>query len=190
MNYFTTMSALLKLDFSILTGKLSLKMIQIYCAVNVGMLGFLYGLCAAYFSADLLAAGDVPDGSYSAVKIIMAGIPVAFLMHAGAALFIWVFLKGMGGKANFLTSYFYIGVASISLWPLAPFGAAFQVLEIQMPPSLFQIITIGAATISLFYALTLNYLIIQKIYQLSQVKMGIATAITIIYIGCFLYLWV
>lgn len=187
MTYFKTMARLLMLDIdALLDGSVSLKSLQLYCALNVAILGFIYGLFAGYLSSGVMAAQGMGDAEFSSVKIALAGIPVAFLMHAGAALFIWVFLRGIGGKTDFLTSYFFIGIAGISLWPLAPFAAAFQVI----PSGGYPWIMAAGALLSILFAVVVNYMLLQRIYRLSQTKMALAASVTVIYIGCFLYLWV
>ncbi|MEH0018791.1 MAG: hypothetical protein V6Z89_04010 [Desulfobacter sp.] len=183
MHYLTTMGNLLSFTpFCPATPK-GVKQLQIYCIVNVLVLGLIYGCAAALFSRMVLAGRGLDVTAINAAKVMVAGIPVAFFMHAGAALFIWVFLKAMGGKADFMTSYFHIGAAAISLWPVAPFVAILQVGT----PSAFLIFLTG-----LFgaYAFAVNIRVIKSAFALSAVRMALATAVTIMYIGCFLYLWV
>ncbi|WP_299978447.1 hypothetical protein [Desulfobacula sp.] len=182
MNYFNPMIRLLQFDIAPIK-KLDIKQLQYSCIINVAMLGLIYGFSAFFFSEIILVEKGFDASSFNALKIIVAGIPVVFLMHASAALFVWVFLKAIGGKANFILSYFNMGAASISLWPLAPFVAALQTGS-QMP------LMIGLAICFSLYGFAVNVLLIKETFQLSRVKMFIATSVTIIYIGCFLYLWV
>ncbi len=82
-----------------------------------------------------------------------------------------------------MTAYFHIGAAAISLWSLAPFAAAFQA-GITAPPLAL------AAIVLCFYALAVNVKVIQAAFRLSALRMALATSVTVIYISCFLYLWV
>ncbi|MCG8683237.1 MAG: hypothetical protein MI892_00045 [Desulfobacterales bacterium] len=183
MNYLTTMGNLLSFTpFSWETEK-EIKQLQFYCIVNVLVLGLIYGCSAALFSKLVLVEKGFDAQAVNVAKIIIAGIPVAFFMHAGAALFIWVFLKAMGGKANFMISYFHIGAAAISLWPLAPFVA---VLQIGMSSPLLILLT----GLFCLYAFAVNVKVIKSAFGLSALRMTLATSVTIMYISCFLYLWV
>ena len=182
MNYFLSMSRLLQFDLTSFNA-LNLKSRQYLCMVNVSILGLLYGLSASFFSHALLFEKGLDAGSVSTLKIILAGLPVAFLMHAGAALFVWVFLKAAGGKANFVMAYFDMGVAAIALWPIAPIVAAIQT-GIQPP----WLLILGFCLAIYGFAVNLN--VIKKTFKLSRQRMALATSVTIIYIGCFLYLWV
>mgnify|MGYP001547896343 CR=1 FL=1 len=158
------------------------KRLQIYCMVNVLILGLIYGCSAALFSNSLLAEKGLLSQGFNPVKIIVAGVPVAFFMHAGAALFIWVFLKAMGGKSDFITAYFYIGLASVSLWALAPFIAA---LQIGAASALLK----GLALALSLYALGVIISVVRTAFRMSGLRMTFATLVTLIYISCFLYLW-
>ena len=183
MNYLTSMGNLLSFTpFSGTTEK-EIKQLQFYCIVNVLILGLIYGCSAALFSKLVLVEKGFDATAANAAKIIIAGIPVAFFMHAGAALFIWVFLKAMGGKSNFILSYFHIGAAAISLWPLAPFVA---VLQIGVSSPLLVFLT----GLFCLYAFAINVKVIKSAFQLSALRMTLATSVTIMYISCFLYLWV
>ncbi len=115
MNYLSTMGNLLSFTPTQWETQKDIKQLQLYCIINVLILGLVYGCSAALFSKMVLVERGFDATAANAAKIIIAGIPVAFFMHAGAALFIWVFLKAMGGKADFMTSYFHIGAAAISV---------------------------------------------------------------------------
>ncbi len=183
MNYLTSMGNILAFNAIGLQKGIDIKRLQYYAILNVLILGLIYGCSAALFSRVILMDNGFDATAYNPLKIIIAGIPVAFFMHAGAALFIWVFLRAIGGKANFLTSYFYIGVAAISLWLVAPFVAFFQIGATSI------VITILTAIFAL-YAFAVNVKVIKATFQLSTLKMTIATSVTLMYISCFLYLWV
>ena len=175
MNYSAAMTRLARLDPSGVR-KLPLNYLPWICMFHVSVLGLIYGGTAAWLSRDMLSGQGL-------LKLTLAGIPVAFLMHAGAALFIWVFLKALGGNAAFLTAYFFIGVAAISLWPVAPFLA---ILQAQSSPGPAIIIVCG---ITGLYGLAVTAKMIQHAFELSLIRMGIALSAAVIYIGCFLYLW-
>ena len=163
---------------------LTIRQRQYVCMVNVAVLGLLYGLSAAFFShLFLLGQGGPAAGTVSLVKVAAAGLPAAFLMHGGAALFAWVFLKAAGGKADFITAYFDMGVAAISLWLLAPVAAALQV-GITAPW-----LPISGSCLAL-YGAAVNVAVLKKTFYLSSARMAVAASVTAIYIGCFLYLWI
>jgi hypothetical protein len=174
MNYPAAMIRLVRLDPSGIR-QLSLNHLPWICIFHVSVLGLIYGGTAAWLSQDML-----PDQGL--LKLTLAGIPVAFLMHAGAALFIWVFLKALGGNAAFLTAYFFIGVAAISLWPLSPFLAMLQV-RTTGPVILTALILTGV------YGLAVTAKTIQLAFDLSTIRTAVALSAAVIYIGCFLYLW-
>ena len=175
MNYSAAMTRLARLDPSGVR-KLPLNHLPWICMFHVSVLGLIYGGTAAWLSRNMLSGQGL-------LKLTLAGIPVAFLMHAGAALFIWVFLKALGGNAAFLTAYFFIGVAAVSLWPVAPFLAMFQS---QFSPG-FAIVSL--CVIMGAYGLAVTARMIQDAFELSLIRMGIALSAAVIYIGCFLYLW-
>jgi hypothetical protein len=183
MSYLKSMKYMLTFNPIALQKRIDIKRLQSYAIFNVLVLGVIYGSFAALFSRKLLLENGLDTSAYNPLKIIVAGIPVAFFMHAGAALFIWVFLKAMGGKANFLMAYFNIGMAAISLWFVAPFAAALQIGT----PSARVILSAGIFSL---YAFAVNVRVIQAAFQLSTLKMTLATSVTLMYISCFLYLWV
>ena len=183
MHYLKTMAQLLSFNPGILTQGTSLKRLQYYFIFNVLILGLIYGGSAAYLAGSLLEGRGLDAGNFNGMKVVVAGIPVAFLMHGGMALFAWVFMRAMGGQANFVTAYFYMGVALISLWPAAPFAAALQ-MGIITP------VTKGFALLFALHGLGVTLGAAKAAFQLSSLKMALATLVTMSYIGCFLYLWV
>jgi hypothetical protein len=183
MNYLTAMGNVLTFEPFHLNASDRLKQLQAYSIINVLILGLIYGCSAALFSQSLLAGRGLPSDAFNPVKIIVAGIPVAFFIHAGAALFIWVFLKALGGKSDFVTSYFCMGAAAISLWPLAPFVA---VLQLGSQSGLLLLFT----GVFCLYGFAVNFLVIKQVFHLSLVRMTLATTVSLVYITCFLYLWV
>lgn len=174
MTYPAAMRLLVKLDPSGIR-QLPLNLLPWICIGHVSVLGLIYGGTAAWLSRDLFQGRSL-------LQLTLAGVPVAFLMHAGAALFLWVFLKALGGKATFLTAYFLMGVAAISLWIFAPFLAMIQV---RSPGPLL----LGAFVLTGVYGLSVTARTIQQAFSLSNTRMAIALSAAAIYIGCFLYLW-
>lgn len=175
MNYPSAMIRLVKLDPSGLK-TLSLNLLPWICICHVSVLGLIYGGTAAWLSRDLLQDRGL-------LQLTLAGIPVAFLMHAGAALFLWVFLKALGGKATFLTAYFTMGVAAISLWIFAPFLA---IIQVRSPTPAI----VTAFVLTGLYGLAVTAKTIQHAFDLSTTRTVIALSAAVIYIGCFLYLWI
>jgi hypothetical protein len=88
----------------------------------------------------------------------------------------------MSGKAAFLSAYFFMGVAAISLWIFAPFLAMIQVGT----PGPF---ILAAFVLTGVYGLAVTARTIQQAFDLSNTRMAIALCAAVIYIGCFLYLW-
>lgn len=174
MNYPAAMIRLARLDTSGVR-QLPINYLPWICICHVSLLGLIYGGTAAFLSRDLVSGQGI-------LRLTLAGIPVAFLMHAGAALFIWVFLKALGGTAAFLTAYFFIGVAAISLWPAAPFLAMVQVQA-------FGPIILTAFVLTCIYGLAVTIRTVHHAFDLSITRTVIALSAAVIYIGCFLYLW-
>lgn len=156
-----------------------------YCFLNV----FLFGLLHAVFV--LFLAGYVWGGSESQaglpvqaqVAVLASGIMVAFFMHAGAALFFWVFARGLGGRPAFLPLYLNLGVGFIALWPLAPVLAAFQA-------GIGGWILLVALGMLALYATAVVFAGLKSASGLSAMRMSLAMVLTVAYVACFLYLWV
>jgi hypothetical protein len=103
-------------------------------------------------------------------------------MHAGGAMFLWVFSRGIGGNTAFLPVYFNLGISFIGLWPLAPVLAAVQA-GIRGPAALLLLV------ITSLYALFVIMFGTKSASGLSMAKMSTAMTITIVFVTCFLYLW-
>lgn len=156
-----------------------------FCVVNVSLLGLVYGLSALYLSGTVLA--DAPAAAsaqfqVNPLMILMAGMSVAFLMHGGAALFFWVFCRGIGGSPLFMPIYLNLGIAALALVPLAPALAALQA-------GLRGGGLLAYAAVCAAYAGGALYVAMRKAAGLAHWKMALAAAAAVIYIGCFLYLW-
>ena len=154
-----------------------------YCSVNVLVFGLIYGLAAIYFSRPVLSGSvTVGEAAFNPLLILMVGASVAFLLHGGGALFLWVFCRGIGGNPLFIPVYMGLGVAAIVFWPVAPGLAALQA-GVAGPVLLFFTLTAS------LNAAAVVYVTIRKVTGLSHLKMSIASVVTLIYISCFMYLW-
>lgn len=185
MNYIQHMIRILRFEENvyrevIIQNRLSLW----YTAINVSVFGLIYGISAIYFSQYLLASqSPEPLSLHIRMTLILMGISVAFLIHGGMALFAWVFCRGFGGSTLFLPVYLALGMAWISLWPLAPVVAATQV---KLSGGLLYLYLFAASA----FALTIVFHALKSASGLSFVRMLIVSAVVILYIGCFMYLWV
>ncbi len=179
MTYFISMKAALQLDETIYPQVMAEGKIVRFTVINVLALGLIHALFSLGFSG-LLWSAEVPLTG----KVIFAGagIGVAFLMHAGASLFLWVFTRGAGGRVEFLPMYMYTGVAVIGLWPLAPFLSAWQA---------------GATGVGLYllmaftslYGLAVVYTAARSASRLSPARMAAAVTVCIVVIASMLYIW-
>jgi len=184
MNYPLAMQSVLQLDETIYPAIMKSSRTARYCMLNVLIFGFLHALFSLIFSPGLLAEGQ-PAASLplmSKIIIILIGIAVAFFMHAGAALFLWVFSRGIGGSTAFFPIYFNLGISFVGLWPLAPLLAA---LQAGYRGAALQIL-LGLAAI---YGLAVIFLGSKSASGLSMKKMLVAMSVTIVFVACFLYLW-
>ena len=183
MIYFYHMPRVLRLDASVYRDIYSRNAALWYCVINVLGLGLIYGLVSVYFSSHVLdQMAQQGAVSVSRLVILLVGLSVAFLMHGGAALFIWVFCKALGGCRQFMPPYLNLGISAIALWPVAPALSALQ--SGYRDPALLIYLAVV-----LPYAAAVMYVAIREVSQLSTVKMIAAAVLTVVYIGCFLYLW-
>lgn len=183
MNYFTRMKRLLLLDETVYRELVERKLMQQYCIINVSIAGIIYGLSSVYFSRVIMNSVQTFNPfRFDALLVVLVGISMAFLMHAGAALFLWVSCRGISGTARFLPIYMTLGVSCIGFWPLAP---ALSALIAGVSGPLIYAFTITITT----YLLILGYTAVRWAAELSKWKMIVAGLATIIYVGCFLYLW-
>jgi len=130
----------------------------------------------------VLNGSSQAEAGYNPLLILMVGAAVAFLMHAGAALFLWVFCRGIGGSPLFSPVYMGLGAATIAFWPMAPGLAALQAGFIG---PVLAILTMAAA----IHAAAVVYAVIRIVTGLSHVKVTIAATVALIYIACFMDLW-
>lgn len=161
------------------------KLSLVYTAVNVAMFGLIYGFSATYFSRYLIEPGAVglPLPFLLRLTLVLMGVSVAFLVHGGMTLFAWVFCRGFGGSILFMPVYLALGMAWIALWPLAPAIAALQVKI----SGLGVVLYLCAASA---FALAVVFQALKSASGLTFVRMSVVITVVIIYIGCFMYLWV
>ena len=76
--------------------------------LNVSLLGLIYGAATIRFAEAMLARQPDAAVSFNPLMILMVGLSIAFFMHGGLALFIWVFCRGIGGSVQFMPTYLYI----------------------------------------------------------------------------------
>src|SRR6056297_3111128 len=118
MNYPLAMQSVLQLDETIYPAIMKSSRTARYCMLNVLIFGFLHALFSLVFSPALLTQGQpaAPLPLLSKIIFILIGVAVAFFMHAGAALFLWVFSRGIGGNPAFFPIYFNLGISFVGLW--------------------------------------------------------------------------
>ncbi|HSO18551.1 MAG TPA: hypothetical protein VLT88_03780 [Desulfosarcina sp.] len=182
MAYLQHMLRILKLDRAVYRELAATQLPLRYCLANVSVLGLIYGLSSVQFAGDLLARQTESAVVFNAWMILMVGVSIAFLMHGGLALFVWVFSRGIGGNPLFMPAYLYIGTAAIGLWPLAPAASALQA-------GVGGAAAIGAAAVAAVYGAAVLFVAVKAASRLSTLKMTLASAATVVYVGCFLYLW-
>ncbi len=184
MNYIQHMIRVLKFQEDvyreiITNNKLSLW----YTSINVSILGIIYGLSSIHFSRYILSH-EISEDLSSQIKlmIVLIGVSLSFLIHGALSLFVWVFSRGFGGSTFFLPVYLALGIAYISLWPLAPALAAFQV-------KIGGTITHFYSLAAILYGVAVMFHAIKSASGLPFNRMLVVIAVVIIYIGCFMYLW-
>lgn len=185
MNYASAVQAVLKLDETVYPAIMAEKRTGRYCVINVLVFGILHALFSLHFSEALLAAGQSsgPVPIITQILFIIIGAAVAFLMHAGGALFLWVFSRGIGGNTAFLPVYFNLGISFAGLWPLAPILAALQ--SGVKGPALYGVFVLASA-----YALAVVFFGTKSASGLSAARMGAAMATAIVFVTSFMYLWI
>ncbi len=182
MTYFKHMQRVLKLDTGLYQQLSQTQAALRYCMINVAGVGMIYALSAIYFSRLLLNPGTTGPVSFKPLLVIMVGISLAFLMHAGASLFVWVFSRGIGGSRLFMPLYLNLGIAAIALWPLAPAICVMQ--SGANSAALFGYILLAGMG-----GLIVSLAAIRQASGLTPVKLAMAVIASLIYVGCFLYLW-
>ncbi len=183
MIYFSDLKRILAGDRQVYEDLVNRNQLLRYSTLHVSLLGLLYGITAVSLSRRLLAIQGVgPGGDYNALFLVMMGIAVAFLMHGGAALFVWVFCRGMGGSTLFIPIYMNSGAAAAAAWPLAPLVVALQAGYNNM-------LVYGLALFFSVYLFAIGFIAVRQAAGLNKLRMTVAAVATFIYMGCFLYLW-
>ncbi len=178
MTYFNDMIAVLRLDAGIWSRIARSSKALHYTVANVLILGIVYGLSVLVFGRRLLE----PGASFNPVLIMMVGVSVAFLIHGGATLYIWMFCRGIGGTTTFLPFYLNAGVAAIGFWLAAPALALAQTGARGGALSLYLFA-------SVLYALAVLYPAVRQASALSNTRMAIAAVLTVVFVCCFMYMW-
>lgn len=156
-----------------------------YTLINVALFGVMYGFSAGHFVQYLSDGAGNPVVLPEAMRftLVLMGMSVAFLIHGGMALFAWGFCRGFGGSTLFLPIYLALGMAWIAFWPLGPILAA---LQVKLTGGVFY----PVLAIAGIFALVVVFRALKSASGLSAPRMILATLVIIVYISCFLYLWV
>lgn len=178
MNYLNDMIAVLRLEPDVWRRVGQSRKALHYTVANVLVLGLVYGFSVLTFGRRLLD----PGATFNPLLIMMVGVSVAFLVHGGAALYIWMFCRGIGGATAFFPFYLHAGVAAIGFWFAAPAVALAQTGAGGVPLRAY-------LAVSLFYALAVLYPAVRQAASLSNRRMAIAAVLTLVFVGCLLYLW-
>jgi len=180
MNYVKDMLRVLKLDKHVYREIAEREQTILYTMMNLLVFGLIYSLSSILFSRFVNESGPV---TFNPVMVMLVGVSLAFLVHSGASCFVWVFSRGIGGNPSFAASYLHLGTAWISVWFSAPAIALNQagIRSAYLTVYLF---------ISVVYGLTVLFIAVKEASGLSMLKMSIASFVSAVYLGCFLYLWV
>lgn len=182
MTYVGHMGRVLTLDGGVYRALAATPLPLRYAMLNVALLGLFYGAASVHFATRLLAGQGDAAADFNPVMLLLVGMSLAFVMHGGLALFVWVFCRGIGGNPQFMPIYLFIGVAAIALWPLVPAVSAMQTGA--AGPALTTYAVLAAA-----YGAAILFAAVKAASGLSAIKMTLAAAATVAYVGCFLYLW-
>jgi hypothetical protein len=180
MRYVHHMLRILKLDGTVYAELAAGQLPMRYCMLNVTVLGAIYGLASVEFAKRMMAHQSA--AAFNPVMVLLVGISIAFFMHGGLSLFVWVFCRGIGGNPQFMPTYLYVGMAAVSLWPLAPIVSALQA------GGTGSLLTSAAGAATLYGAAVI-FVAVKAASRLSSLKMSLAAVATVVYVGCFLYLW-
>lgn len=184
VDYFYSMWRVLRLDEGVYPEMGSRGLTLRYAVTNVFVLGVLYGGFSIYFNQEQFRTFSQPLTLFIAQMIVMlTGIAIAFLVHGGMALLVWTFSRGVGGKVKFSPTYLNLGIAAVSMWPAIPGLIALR-------SGFREPIVLVYASVAGLYALTSFFVATKSASGLSSLKMSAAAALAVIFITCFLYLWV
>lgn len=182
MSYVGHMGRVLTLDGGVYRALAATQLPIRYCMLNVTLLGLFYGAASIHFATRMLAAEGDAAATFNPVMLLLVGTSLAFVMHGGLALFVWVFCRALGGNPQFMPTYLFIGTAAIALWPLAPAVSAMQTGAAGAVLTTYAVLAAAYGALVLFVA-------VKAASGLSAIKMTLAAAATVVYVGCFLYLW-
>lgn len=184
MNYTSAMVAILQLDQGIYPAVHHAGKAVNYCMINILVFGLLHSMSALYFAEAFASVGEAGQTIPWALKLqVMAvAVGVAFLMHAGAALFLWVFSRGFGGRTAFLPVYLNLGLGLIALWPMAPALAALQT-------GVRGVALQGFFILAALYGLCVIFIATKSASGLSTLRMAVAMVVTIVVAVSIVYLW-
>lgn len=182
MNYFRHMMRIIRLDGTVFKALAPTRLPMRYTMLNVSVLGLVYGMASIQFARTMLARQPDAAVSFNPLMILMVSVSITFLMHGGLSLFAWVFCRGIGGNPQFMPAYLNIGTAAIAFWPLAPVVSALQ--SGASGPGLIACLVIAAV-----YAASVVFVAVKAASGLTPVKMSLAAVAIVVYVGCFLYLW-
>lgn len=150
--------------------------------IHLSILGLLYGFAGAVLSGAVLASAQPGGIAFSPLAVAVVGVLVVFLIHGAAALFFWVFCRGLGGHAGLAPYYLSTAAAAMVLWPAAPAMACIQV-------GLGGVPLMAATAFVAAWGAAVAMTAIRAASGLSAAKMVVAVLATALYVGCFLYLW-
>ncbi|NLL18288.1 MAG: hypothetical protein GX262_04575 [Clostridia bacterium] len=152
-------------------------------ALVVGTVGLAYGLTNIILFRELLTMMSSRASEITgALAIIMSGLSIAYLVHISVTLLVWAISKGFRGPGRFGLLYGNLGVA------MAPLVFAVPLLN-------YLWLSGGSGVAYLLAAPFLAWLwvsLVQAIRATEGHSYGIATgvlAVTTIFTGCLLYLW-
>lgn len=182
MDYLKQMGRILRLDGTGLAEPAGSGRIMRYCMVNVTLLGLIYGIASIHFAGLMLARQSGAAVSFNPLMLLMVGVSMAFILHGGLALFVWVFCRALGGGSHFLPVYMHLGAAAVALWPLALLAPALQA-------GVAGTACATAAGAAVIYGASVLFVAVKVASGFSWMRMTLAAAATLIYVACFLYLW-
>lgn len=156
-----------------------------YTALNVSILGLLYGGSNVFFAGTILASHGIfePVAPQLNITLLLMGVSITFLVHGAAALFAWVFCRGIGGSTLFMPVYLAIGMASVAFWPMAPTLSAVLSRSGGQAAFILLLVTLTYGFVVLFHA-------VKSASGLALPRMVIVSVILVVYIISFMYLWV
>lgn len=185
MRYWQMMLRVLSCDTDVFTELADGQRLFAAGVLNLSVLGLLYGMTSAGLSRTVLA--QMPTGgeaiSYSPLAVTVVGLLAVYLLLGASALFMWVSCRGLGGHPQLSIHYLNMSVACIALWPAAPAVACLQVGLGGLP-------VMVAAALAGMYGAAVMIAALKAASGLSNIKMAVAVIGTLIYTGCFLYLWI